>query len=152
VKWITAFSILVALLAVAALALVFKIGVALPPNLEDMTIEGNGLLVTNANLHVSISNQTHGEISVTAVLDGSVQFGASLIRDEHFGDCGLNAHAAPGTHSLALMIAGRPPAINTFNFSTTSVGTNFIFISIWGDRHAGYRFNMKQSDHPFGIM
>lgn len=151
-KWIAAISVLIALVAVLALGAVLKIGVALPPKLEDMTVDGDGLAVTNANLHISVSNQTHREISVQAVLDGSLAFGASLIRDQHFGSYAIGTRVEPGAHSVELMVCGRPPVTNLFTFTTTPAVTNFIFINILGDKQTGFRFQMKQSDRPLGIM
>jgi hypothetical protein len=152
VKWITAVSVLIALLVLTAFGVVLKIGVALPPKLEDMTVDGGGLEVTNANLHIFVSNQTHREISVEAVLDGSLAFGASLIRDEHFGSYAIGTRVGPGMHSVEVMVCGRPPVTNAFTFTTTSAVTNFISISILGDKQTGYRFKMKQSNKPLGII
>ena len=151
-KWITTISVLIALMAVLALGAVLKIGVALPPKIEDMTVDGGGLAATNANLHISVFNQTHREISVEAVMDGSLAFGASLIRDQHFGSCAIGTRVEPGAHSVELMVCGRPPVTKAFTFTVTPAVTNFIFISIFGDKRTGFRFQMKQSDHPFGIM
>jgi len=153
-KRIATITTAIALLAVLALGVVLKVGVAWPPKLEDMTVDGEGgvLTVTNANLHLTVHNQTFGEISVEAVLDGSLAFGASLIRDQHFGDCGIRTRVDTGMHSVELMLHGRPPVTNLFTFETTPAMTNFIIIRITGDRRTGFQFEMKQSDHPFGIM
>jgi hypothetical protein len=151
-KWVTGVSVLIALLAILALGVIVKIGVSLPPKLEDMTVDGNWLEVTNANLCISVSNQTLREISVDAVLDGSVAFGASLIRDEHFGNCALRACVTPGVHSVVIMVAGRPPSTNAFTFTTSPAITNFVDINIFGDKQGGYRFQMKQSDKPSPII
>ena len=151
-KWIATISVLIATAAVVVLGVVLKIGVSFPPKLEDMTIEASGLQTTNANLHVVLSNQTHKEISVEAVLDGSIAFGGSLIRDQHFGDASLSTCAGPGMHSLEVMVCGRPLTTNTFRFTTVPTMTNFIFISVLGDKQNKYRFEMKQSNKPFGII
>lgn len=152
-KWITSISVLVALVAVAALGAVLMIGVALPPKIEDMTVDdGNVPEVRNANLHLSIDNQSHREISVWAVLDGSLGFGASLIRDEHYGDCGISTRVEPGTHSVEVMVSGRPPMTNAFTFTTTPAVTNFISITIFGDKRTGYKFKMNQSNKPRVII
>jgi hypothetical protein len=85
-KWLAAISLLVAVLALTAFGVALKIGLALPPKFEDMTVDGAELQATNINLLIVLSNQTRREIAVGAVLDGSVSFGGSLIRDQHFGD------------------------------------------------------------------
>jgi hypothetical protein len=149
-KWIVAFSVLIAVVAVAALAAVLKIGVALPPKLEDMTVEADVLQITNVNLHILLSNQTLREISIDAVVDGSIAFGGSLIRDQHFGTASLSTRAEPGVHSLDVMVCGSLPATNTFRFTTMPMMTNYIFINVWSDKQTRYRFEMKQSNKPFG--
>jgi len=151
-KWLVAISLLVAVLALTALGLALKIGLALPPKFEDMTVDGAELQATNINLHIVLSNQTRREIAVGAVLDGSVRFGGSLIRDQHFGDSSLGTHVEPGDHALAVMIAGRPPVTNTFTFKTEPAMTNIVFIEVSGDGATKYRFKIKQSNKPVGIM
>ena len=49
-KWITGISVLVAVLAVAALLAVFKIGIYFPTSMEDMMIEEGDLQYPETNL------------------------------------------------------------------------------------------------------
>jgi hypothetical protein len=117
-----------------------------------MTIDGVVLQATNLNLRIVLSNQTGREIAVGAVLDNSVSFGGSLIRDQHLGESGLGIHVAPGAHALALVVAGRPPVTNTFAFRTEAATTNIVFVEIFTDATTNYRFKIKQSYRPLGIM
>ena len=151
-KWLAATLGLIAILAVAALAVALKVGLAIPSKLEEMTINGPGLQATNVNLHIFMSNQTHREIAVGAVLDGSLGFGGSLIRDQHFGTSSLSTRAESGDHSLALIVAGRPEVTHSFTFATKPDTTNIVAIEIYADRQNNYRFSIKQSTKPIGVL
>jgi hypothetical protein len=142
----------VAVLALIALGLVFKIGLALPPRFEDMTFNGDVPEATNVTLHIGFSNETGRELSVYAVLDGAVSFGGSLIRDQHFGSTGIGMHVEPGEHILQSIIAGRPAITNTLRFSTAPGKTNYIGIGILPDSRTKYRFKAIQSMSPSGLM
>ena len=129
-----------------------KVGLTLPAKFEDMTVDGVQLQTTNINLLIVLSNQTHREIAVGAVLDGALSFGGSLTRDQHYGTSSVGTHVAPGSHSLAVTVAGRPAVTNSFTFKTESAMTNILFIEVLADGKSNYRFKMKQSNKPIGIM
>jgi len=151
-KWLATTSSVIAILAVLALGVALKIGLAIPPRLEDMTITGPGLQATNVNLHIFMSNQTSRELAVGAVLDGSLGFGGSLIRDQHFGTSSLSTRVEPGSHSLGLVVAGRPEGTHAFTFTTKPDTTNIVAIEIYADRQNKYRFSIKQSTKPIGVL
>ena len=151
-KWITAVSIAIALVATVALIILLRIGICLPPKLEDMTMEDGALPAISHNLNIILFNQTRREIGIRALLDGRVSFGGAMIRDQHFGTAALGIDVDPGQHTLEIQISGRPPTTKSFTLSTKGNTTNHVAISIFGDAKTGYRFDVKTSEKSFGMM
>jgi hypothetical protein len=152
-KWIAGVSTLVAFVAIAALLVVFRIGLAQPPKFEDMTIDDTNAPSYSAgmNAHIEIINCTGRELSICALLDHSVSFGGAIIRDDHFGSIDMSVTLVPGTHTLSLMTAGRPWHTNSLDFTTTAGMTNFVYVGVWR-RGTNYDYKLKQSFMPRSIM
>ena len=122
----------------------------IPPRIEDMTYNAGERtpFPTNANLHLSIVNQTFREVSASIILDESVISGASIIRDQHFGTSGLSLRVATGKHTVHIVTMGAndlPP----YEFTTEEGKQTYIeFVLHRGKSDTNIIYKVRVSNKP----